>query len=116
MDLRFRDHFENPRGLGELAEVTARVRVVNPACGDVLDLSVLVKEQRIVDMRFRARGCSSSIAAASALVERVTGCDVEGAGHVQQRDLEELIGDLPALSRHAFDLALEALEQLLRKL
>ena len=37
------DHFEHPRNAGELADADARVRVENPACGDILELAVKVE-------------------------------------------------------------------------
>ena len=36
------DHFEHPRNAGDLAHADARVRVENPVCGDILELSVKV--------------------------------------------------------------------------
>ena len=35
------DHFENPRNAGELAPPAVTVQVSNPACGDVMQLSLL---------------------------------------------------------------------------
>ena len=110
---RFRDHFENPRGEGRLDNANVSVRVVNPACGDVLELSGLLTDQEVVDLRFHARGCSSSIAAASGLVELTRGQCLERVRQIEQKDLEAVIGKLAPLSQHAFDLALEGLKKLL---
>ena len=41
--LQLLDHFEHPRNAGELADADARVRVENPACGDILELAVKVE-------------------------------------------------------------------------
>ncbi len=51
------DHFEHPRNAGSLAHADARVRVENPACGDILELSIKVNGGRISDVRFLAKGC-----------------------------------------------------------
>ena len=40
---RLLDHFEHPRNAGALAEADARVRVENPACGDIVELAVKVE-------------------------------------------------------------------------
>ena len=41
------DHFQNPRGAGDLPEATARVEVSNPACGDVMQLAARVEDGRL---------------------------------------------------------------------
>jgi len=62
------DHFQNPRGVGELPDATVSVEVQNPACGDVMRLSLRVVDGRVVDARFRAKGCVPAIACGSRLV------------------------------------------------
>jgi len=49
------DHFERPRNSGDLPEASARARVENPVCGDILELAVKVEKGMIVAARFRAR-------------------------------------------------------------
>ena len=39
----FLDHFKNPRNVGELPPPAVTVEVSNPACGDILRLSVLLE-------------------------------------------------------------------------
>src|SRR6476646_7452662 len=65
------DHFQHPRNAGELAGATAKVEVSNPVCGDVLQLAVRVENDRIVEARFLCRGCTTAIACASLLTERL---------------------------------------------
>ena len=67
------DHFQNPRNAGEIVEADATAEIENPACGDVLRLSLKVKSGRIAEIRFKAKGCVPSMACASALTEMVTG-------------------------------------------
>ena len=44
------EHFQNPRNVGELGPPAITVEVSNPACGDILRLSVRFEE------RARGRG------------------------------------------------------------
>ena len=60
------DHFQNPRNAGTLEPPAVRVRVENPVCGDILELSAIVAEGRIAEIRFQTRGCTASIACGSA--------------------------------------------------
>lgn len=112
----FQDHFENPRGLGTLENPSASKRQVNPACGDILRIDLLVEESRILDIRFQCKGCSASIAAASALVSIAKGQSLENAEEIDQAKLEAMIGELPALSKHGFTLALDAFRGALAEL
>src|SRR5436305_1280013 len=70
---RLLEHFQNPRNIGELEPPAITVEVANPACGDILRLSVRWLEGRIVEARYKVRGCTASIAAGSALTEWITG-------------------------------------------
>jgi nitrogen fixation NifU-like protein len=109
------DHFENPRNSGELPDSTAQVRLENPACGDVLELAVKVADGRITAIRFRAKGCVPAMACGSAITELVKGRRVEDARALSKEDLLRAVGGLPSASGHAAQLALDALQAVLRK-
>src|ERR1700676_2098882 len=66
------DHFRNPRNAGELPGATATIEVSNPVCGDILKLSARITDGRIAEARFLCRGCTTSIACASLLTERLS--------------------------------------------
>ena len=110
------DHFQNPRNAGEIENPDARVQIENPACGDVLELTAKVEGGRIVEIRFRAKGCVSAMACASALTEIVMGRTLEEARGVRREAIAEKVGGLPQASSHAAYLAIDALRDLLRKL
>ena len=61
------DHFEHPRNAGEVARADAAVQLENPACGDVLKLTLRLADGRIDEIRFLAKGCVASMACGSAL-------------------------------------------------
>jgi nitrogen fixation NifU-like protein len=70
---RLIDHFQHPRNVGELAAPAVTVEVSNPACGDILRLSVIFEAGQVRDVRYKVRGCTASIAAGSALTEWMNG-------------------------------------------
>ena len=109
------DYFQNPRGVGEVENATVSVEVQNPACGDVMRLSLRVIEGKIEEVKFRAQGCVPSIACGSRLVEMLQGQTVEQAARVRREDLVEGVGGLPEASQHAGHLALDALKLALAK-
>ncbi len=107
------DHFEHPRNVGELADATSRHRIENPACGDVLELAVKIVDGRVVDIRFRAKGCVPAMACASAVTELAKGNSVSEAQAICKEDLVRTVGGLPAASGHAAQLAVDVLQAVL---
>lgn len=109
------DHFEHPRNAGTVADADASVRIENPACGDVLELTVRIVEGRIAEIRFRAKGCVAAMACGSAATELVSGKTVAEARKLGREDVLGAVGGLPAASSHASHLAIDALAAVLGK-
>ena len=109
------DHFEHPRNAGVIADADARAHVENPACGDLLELSIKCVGGRIAEVGFRARGCVAAMACGSALTELVRGKSVDLARKLTREDLLRAVGGLPPASSHASHLAMDALEAVLRQ-
>ena len=110
------DHFQNPRNAGEIEAPDSTVRLDNPACGDVLELSLKLEGNRIADIRFRAKGCVPAMACGSAITELAKGKSLETARGITREDLLQKVGGVPEASSHAGALALDTLAALLRKL
>ncbi len=103
------DHFEHPRNAGTVTDSDASVQIENPACGDVLKLSLKLNENRIGEIRFLAKGCVCSMACGSALTELVLGKTLEQAKKLTRDELVKAVGGLPPASTHAAHLAMDAL-------
>jgi nitrogen fixation protein NifU and related proteins len=110
------DHFEHPRNPGEVANPDATVQVENPACGDILKLSLKVTNGHIAEIRFLAKGCVPAMACGSMLTELVKGRTVEAARRLRREELVQAVGGLPEASAHASHLAMDALAAALRQL
>jgi nitrogen fixation NifU-like protein len=109
---RLIDHFQNPRNVGELAPPAVTVDASNPACGDILRLSVRFDQGAAAEVRYKVRGCTASIAAGSALTEWMVGKTVEEIAAFQPAVIEEALGGLPAASKHAAVLCADVLKRL----
>ncbi len=92
------DHSRKPRNAGPLEPHSHAARGNNPLCGDRVDVYLAVEGERIVDVRFEARGCAISIASASMMTELVKGGSIEEACAVFGRFHEILTrkGDVDA--------------------
>ena len=110
------DHFENPRNAGEVDNPDAVVQVQNPACGDIVKLSLKVSDGRVTEIRFLAKGCVPAMACASALTELIKGKTLDTAKKLQRDELVQAVGDLPEASTHASYLAMDALAAAVKKL
>jgi nitrogen fixation protein NifU and related proteins len=108
------DHFQNPRNAGNVENADVHIRMENPACGDVLELSARFASDRIEEIRFRAKGCVSAMACASALTELLQGTTIATARELRREDVVEKVGGLPEASAHAAYLAIDALQALLK--
>jgi nitrogen fixation NifU-like protein len=110
------DHFQNPRNAGEIAGADATAEIENPACGDVLRLSLKASAGRITQARFKAKGCVAAIACGSALTELVMGKMQDEARDLRREDVSIAVGRLPQASTHAAQLALDALSAALSQI
>ena len=108
------DHFESPRNVGELPPPAFRIEATNPVCGDILHLWVLVEEECIRQIRFKAKGCVAAIASASVLTELVIGKRLMEARQVSAQQIAASLGGLPPESGHAAELAEQALKSALQ--
>ncbi len=109
------DHFQNPRYVGDLDNPTVSVEATNPACGDVLRLSLRIDNHRVTDVRFRAKGCVPAIACGSKLAELLYGRDL-AYDPITREALVASLGQLPPASEHASHLAMDALTLALNQL
>jgi len=109
------DHFEHPRNTGEVADPDASVQIENPACGDILKLTLRVTDGRIAEIRFLAKGCVPAMACGSLLTELVQGKTLKEVRKLRREELVQAIGGLPEASTHASHLAMDALAAALKQ-
>lgn len=110
------DHFQHPRNVGDVENADASAQIENPACGDVLRLSVKIRDGVIAEAKFRAKGCVPAMACGSKVTELVAGKRIVEAQGLKRQQLAEALGGLPAGSDHAAQLALDALHAALSNL
>jgi len=108
------EHFRNPRNAGELHGADATVEVTNPVCGDVLKLAARVSNNRITEVRFLCRGCTTAIASASFLTESLRGKTTSELSSVSAEMISTGLGGLPPATFHAAQLAADAAAALAR--
>ena len=108
------DHFEHPRNVGEVPDADARVEVGNPACGDIMLLTLKLADGRISEVRYRTRGCVASIACGSLLTELLRNKTLPEARAMRREEVVAAIGGLSNETMHASHLVMDALQAALK--
>ncbi|MFA7199427.1 MAG: iron-sulfur cluster assembly scaffold protein, partial [Methanoculleus sp.] len=79
------DHFTNPRNMGEIPDADGVGEVGNPACGDIMRITLRIEDDRITDVKFKTFGCAAAIASSSMATELIRGKTLEEAWKVTNK-------------------------------
>ena len=109
-----KDHFFNPRNVGEIKDADGVGTVGNPTCGDVMTIYIKVKDEIIIDIKFKTFGCAAAVATSSILTEMAKGKMLDEALKITRDDVANELGGLPAIKLHCSNLAADALREAIK--
>jgi nitrogen fixation NifU-like protein len=104
------DHFQNPRNVGEIEDADGVGVAGSEACGDMVQITIKVRDDRIEDVKFKTYGCGAAIAISSIATELIKGEMLEDALQVSNQDVVEALAGLPPVKMHCSLLAEEAIK------
>jgi nitrogen fixation protein NifU and related proteins len=108
------EHFRDPKNMGELPNADAVGQVGNPNCGDIMKVSIKVKDNKIEDIGFQTMGCIAAIATSSMVTELAKGKTLEEAKKITNKDVANSLGSLPPIKMHCSNLAADALRKAIK--
>ncbi|MEI8215613.1 MAG: iron-sulfur cluster assembly scaffold protein [Eubacteriales bacterium] len=104
------DHFLNPKNTGEMENPDAVGTYGSPVCGDMMQISLKVEENKIKDVKFKTFGCGSAIASSSVATEMIKGLSLGDALKLTNKDFVAELGGLPGAKLHCSVLAEQAIK------
>lgn len=105
------DAFQNPKNVGEIENPDGIGTVGNEKCGDIMQISLRIENDVIVDAKFKTFGCAAAIATSSTATEMVKGMTIEEALKLTNKRVVEALGGLPTQKIHCSVLAEEAIKK-----
>jgi nitrogen fixation NifU-like protein len=108
------EHFLHPHNVGELKNADAVGEAGNPVCGDVMKIYLKVKNDKIINIKFKTLGCAAAIAASSMLTDLAKGKTINEAEKIKNTDIITGLGTLPPIKVHCSVLGAEALHNAIK--
>jgi tRNA-uridine 2-sulfurtransferase len=111
----FEHHLSSPRGRGKVPGEGSTGVAGTRACGDVIRFGLTLDASggRVADAGWEADACGATVAAASAVVERIVGMELLEVARIGAREVAEELGGLSPGKFHAAELVADALARAL---
>lgn len=104
------DHFMNPHNVGEIENADGVGTYGSPVCGDMMQISIKVEDDKITDAKFTTFGCGSAIASSSVATDMIIGMTIDEALDLTNKQIINELGGLPAVKIHCSVLADHAIK------
>ena len=80
-------------------------------CGDVMKLFIKVKNNKIIDAKFKTFGCVAAISNSDVLCDLVIGKTIEQAKKITDKDIIKVLGKMPEIKYHCSILGAQTLRK-----
>jgi nitrogen fixation NifU-like protein len=97
------DHQQDPRNFGTMANPTHRADGFNRSCGDRIQLSLRIDDDRIQEVKFTGSGCAISTASSSLMTEALQGKTRAEAEILAKQFRDLLMGTAPTDGQSAVE-------------
>src|SRR5512139_2238478 len=105
---KIKEHFRNPKNVGEIEDPEGKGAINNPVCGDTTKLYLRIKDGVVEDAKFLSFGCAVTIASASVFTEKIKGKDISKLFSGTDKEvvqrlmnlIESELGEIPPIKLH----------------
>ncbi len=108
---RVMKEFAEPKNVGFIENADGVGKVGNASCGDIMEISLKIDNDIIIDAKFRTFGCAAAIASSSVATQMVIGKTLDEALEIKNKDVVETLQGLPPQKIHCSVLAEEAIKK-----
>lgn len=92
------DHYKSPRNWGRLSDATVSRHEANHSCGDIIDIDLKLKDDKISEFKYQGEGCAISLAATSIVGEHMPTKNIQKILDLKEKDIQKYLG-IPISSR-----------------
>jgi len=89
------EHNKKPRNFGKLEPCTHQAHGLNPLCGDDIEITLVIENGIVQDLKFQGHGCAISQASSSLMTTNIKGKPVSEA--------EQMVEEFRAMIRGTLD-------------
>ena len=107
-------NFFHPKNMGEMKNPDGVGKVGNPVCGDIMQVFIKIKDNKIKDIKFKTFGCAAAIAASSMITQLAKGKSLRDAKKISNKDVAKSLKGLPVIKMHCSNLASDALKMAIK--
>lgn len=111
---KFQDELFNPEKIGKIENPDSHVRITG-VCGDMIEMFLSIKDERIHDIKFTTDGCGATVACANYVARKAKGKSAVEALRIEPDDVDRYFEGLPDESTHCAKLAVMALRAVLEQ-
>lgn len=109
-----KNHFYNPRNVGELKNANGIGTVGSKTCGDIMTVYLIIENNKIKKVKYKTYGCAAAIASGSIATEMIKGMDINKALKINREDVANKLGGLPEFKMHCSNLAADAIKKAIK--
>ena len=104
--------YRNPQNVGRIKEPDCVGIILGP-CGDTMEFSMDIRNDRVQRVLFMTDGCGPSIACGSMATKLVAGKTIKKAIQIKDMDILDALDGLPDENRHCAKLAVDTIHKAL---
>jgi nitrogen fixation protein NifU and related proteins len=108
-------HFLKPKYSGEMKNPDAIGKIQNNMCGDLMEVYLKIKDDKIQNIKFRTLGCAAAIASSDVLCGLAKGKTLDEAKKITNQDIIKELKSLPSVKLHCSLLGEKTLKDAIEK-